>query len=200
MNNESFLQRAKAIYESLQYFSIIDNYLIFNYNGTFKIAFSNVSLANLNPNLYLIHPSEIFQILYVLELLYKENLTESESKFIENYTEKYLKISTKAINNESSNTNRLWCLSIPIYTSYDPNFINLPGAILIQNILKEQKEDINSGKSLQPKLVLIKDDIIPIEEDDAMKNFYQAGFTTLILITSTVIITVAYIVYFMNFK
>lgn len=198
MENYYFLENAKQLYDSLKYFSMNNNVLTLRYSGEFQIILEHINLASINPNLYLLSPIEIFQVIYMLELLYKQTLNENETKFIEDYTNKYLKLSTDALNTETSNTSRLWCLSIPIYTSYNPEFINLPGSILIQNLLNKQAQDINSGKNLQPKLVLVKDDLPNLEDDEAMKNFAQAGFTTIVLIATTITLTVLYIIYFMS--
>lgn len=195
MDNYTFLENAKHTYESLAYFHITDNLLTLEFNGTFKIRLQNVSLSSLNPNLFLIHPTEIFQIIYVLELLYKDELTESEINFIESYTNKYLKLSNDALDTETTNTNRLWCLSIPIYTSYSPDFENKKASLLIKSLLNKQTEAIESGKSLHPKLVLMKDGT-NLEEEEIDSSFAQAGFTTLFLILGATIATVLYITYF----
>ncbi len=198
MDNKYFLDNLKNTYESLRFFNVEDGFLVLNYNGTFKFKLEHIILSNLNPNLFLITPTEIFQVIYVLELLFKNALTDSEIKFIESYTNKYLHLSTDALNNNEFDANRLWCLSIPIYTAYDDMFTQTPGSQIIQNGLNKQTADINSGKSLQPKLVLIKDDLPNLEDDDAMKNFAQAGFTTLILVATTITLTVLYIIYFVS--
>ncbi len=198
MDNKYFLENLRSTYESLKFFTIEDNFLILNYNGTFKIKLENVVLSNLNPNLFRLAPNEILQVIYVLELLFKANLSENEAKFVESYANKYANLSKEALSSDEFDENHLWCLSIPIYTAYDEAFINNLGSKIIQDTLNKQANAVNNGKSLQPKLVLAKDNLPSLEDDEAMKNFAQAGFATFILIASTIGLTILYIVYFIN--
>ena len=89
MSNQDFLINYQNRYESLKYFTINNNTLILKDNGVFMQDISHTNLARLNPNLFLLSPVEIYQIIYMLELLYKNNLSEYEINFANTYINNY---------------------------------------------------------------------------------------------------------------
>ena len=97
MNNEEFLAKMKYKYESIQYFSVQNGLLTLNYQGIYTIPFANVTLSNLNENLFLLDPNEIFHTLYMLELLPKPLLNPYEEEFITNYVKRYLQYNDQAL-------------------------------------------------------------------------------------------------------
>lgn len=199
MENKIFLEQMKLYYDSLKYFDIQDNFLILQLNKTFRIPLRCVNLSTLDKNIFMLSPVEIFQIIYVSELLYKENLGESEKDFIINYTKKYLELSDNVKTNQNNDLNKLWCLEIPINVAYKDEFFELPGSKIIISEIDRHLEEINSGLGKSPKLVLKKGDNpnFELEESiDQVRNFEKAGFTTLFLITSAVAATCMYIAYF----
>lgn len=195
MENVLFLKQLQNSYDSLKYFSITNNRLILHLDKDYIIPLIHTKLINLNPNLFLLTPQDIFHIIYMLELLYKTNLNDSEIKFIENYTNKYLKMNDLAIENNQIDKNMVWCFSIPIYSSYDPIYIENPCSKIIQKLLNNHTEEIENSKGLHPKLILSNTNF-QIAEDDNLANFEKAGFTTLFLITGAVVATCIYIIYF----
>lgn len=201
MNNDMFIKQMKNYYESLQFFSIENGYLTLSYEGTYKIPFISVNLSLLNPNLFSLDPKEIFHILYMQELLFKENLNQNEIEFIKGYLTRYLKLNDMALENENMDSNLVWGLSIPIYTSYDPLFIDKPASKLIEEQINMHSDNLVEGRSNQQRLVLMKNDnFTTIVEEEPLSNLAQAGFTTLLLIFSAVTITVLYILNFILIK
>ena len=97
MNNEMFLKQYQNLYESLRYFSIKENVLILNHEGTYTLPLINVSLANINPNLFILKPNEIFHVIRALELLYKQELTENDMIFLKNYVKAVLPFGGKRL-------------------------------------------------------------------------------------------------------
>lgn len=196
MNNEIYLNQLKNTYESLRYFSIEGDLLILKLETTYKIPFTNVSLINLNHNLFVLDPSEIFHILYMLQLLPKQEITKEEENFIAQYVNRYLKLNDIALTEANLDTNLIWGLSIPIYSSYDPECINNPCCKIIQNIINNHSEEIENSKGKHPRLVLTNPKFENTTNDVELTPFEKAGFTTLLLIWSTVAATCAYIAYF----
>ena len=152
MSNEEYLKYLQNYNDNAKLFQIQNNVFILNYNGNFKMPLTHTTLNELNPNIFNIDPRETFQIIYVLELLYKPNLSEGEINFITNYTQKYLSLNDNVLENDSNDKDRVWCLSIPIYKAYDPMFIKTPTAITISNVINNHSEVIESGKNKQKRL------------------------------------------------
>lgn len=199
MDNKLYIEQMKNYYDSLKYFNVENNKLILNYNGYYKIPLIYTNLQLLNTNLFILNPIEIFQIIYMLELLNKNNLKQNEIDFINNYTKKYLTLkNNNTIENNTDYDNRIWCLSMPVYRSYDEKYINNEGSKIIQNIIQENNKEIENGHSKEPKLVLKNPNFALIEEESNFENFKNAGFTTLMLIVSAIISTLTYIIFFMN--
>jgi len=199
MNNSEYLLQLQNSYESLKNFSINDNKLYFKTDKMCMITLNNVNLSSLNPNIFLLKPEEIFHILYAIELLPNNNITNEEEEFLKNYTQRYLKINDRALQENDVDTNLLSSLSIPIYLSSDPYYEQYPSSKLIQNILNIHNEDLENGRGNHKRLVLelhSNPNFIQEFEEDNIRNFEKAGFTTLLLIASTVIATCSYIIYF----
>lgn len=201
MDNEAFLNELKKVYQNARYFQLEDNKLILNYNGTFKMNLNNVSLSRLNPNLFLVHPKEIINILYLLELLYKYNLEEKDIMFIDKYVNRYLKLNDNHLDNNEENDDIINGLNIPIYMAYDPYFIEKPASMEIMKIIDNHTEELSSGKNNQKRLVLTKGENPNFEEEEEInkiEEFEKAGFTALFLIVGTVIATVFFLISTLN--
>lgn len=203
MSNEEYLLTLYNSYNNARYFSLKNGNFILNmYNAENKkpeIPLNNLILSAINPCIFLLHPAETFQIIHMLELLYKRNLSDNEKNFIISYTYKYMELPEESLT-DGSDINRNYSLSIPIYTSYDPLFIEMPASLIIQELLiKNSKENENSNgkqQSLTLKNNSIKNsNIIPIDSEDRFDfaEYRSAGFATLVLIGATVILTVLYI-------
>ena len=196
MENDIFLKQLQNSYESLKYFSILDNSLILHLDKEYKIYLNHINLKDLNPNLFLLKPQEILHILYMLELLYQTNLKESEISFIESYTNKYLSLNDQALEQNEADNNLVWCFSIPIYTSYDPTFINSEASTLIRKIINNHSIEIENSKGNHPKLVLTNPQFEIIKEEDNIGSIEKAGFAAIFLIAGAITATCLYIIYF----
>lgn len=197
MENKIFLEQKKLQYDSLKYFEIQNNYLILN--KKFMIQLVHTNLLTFDERIFLLSPAEIFQIIYVGELIYKETLTESEIDFIKNYMKTYLQLTDYANNNQDIDLNKIWFYEIPINNAYKSEFAELPCSKLIIEEIDKHTSEMNSGLGKSPKLILIKGDNpnFDLEEQvDQVKNFEKAGFTTIFLITSAIAATCMYIAYF----
>lgn len=195
MDNKTFLEQITKTYPSLKYFNIDNEVLILNYDKIYNIPFKYTNLANLNPVIFLLNPIELFQTLYIIELFYKQNLSEDEKKFIYDFVSRYLKLNEDFLANKNNEENRVYALSIPIYLAYDNSFSNTPCAKLIAMILMDNNNLIETGKSKGPKLVLNNSNFSsPYIEDD--NDLEKAGFTTILLIVSAITITSLYIAFF----
>ena len=198
--NEEYLKNLQKSFPSLKYFNMENNSLILNYNGYYKIPLNHTNLSLINPNIFYLEPTEIFQVIYVLELLYKDTLNESEIKFINDYTENYLKYNDLALigNNEASI--KTWGLGIPVYTSYDEEFINKPASLLIHQNLVTHDNDTVNGKGKGPRLVRTNESLVNFiseeEEENPLVDYSKAGFAAVILIISAILITTIFITTF----
>lgn len=199
MENKIFLEQMKIYYDSLKYFEIIDGYLSLTFNNNFKIPLRHVSLSTLDQNIFSLPASEIFQIIYMYELLYKEKILENEIDFIKNYIKRYLKLSDEIKNNENNELTRFWCLEFPINNAYKEEFSTLPTSKIIIDEIDKHTEKINSGLGKVPKLILTKGDNpnFEIEEQvNQIRNFEKAGFTTIFLIIGAITATCIFIATF----
>lgn len=196
MNNEIFLNQMKNLYESLNYFSFEGNILVLNYNGIYKIPFNNVQLSNIDPNLFLLSPNEIFHILRMLELLPKKELNQDEIDFAIQYVNRYLTMNDLSLEKDDIDKNKVWCFSIPIYSSYYPEYINNPISNIIQNIINNHSNEIENSKGNHPRLVLTNPNFEQVSTTDYMTDLGKAGFTTLIIIATAVVSTILYIANF----
>ena len=198
MDNEIIFRNLQNSYDSLKYFTIRNNILYFKDNDKlYSLPLQIVNISKLNPNLFLIKPRDIYRVIYLLETINKKEITEYDSEFIKQFTNKYLKLESDRLESSHINENETMCLGIPIYTSYDPMFMNNPGSKLIQDILNNHTEQIENGKSHGQKLVLTNP-MFPKTEDEPndLIEFGKAGFTATFLIILTVIITSIYITLF----
>ena len=198
MENGLYLQFLKNNTEysnSLRYFSIEGNKLILNLDKEYHINLVHTKLQQLNTNIFLLNPKEILHIIYMIELLHQQEVSEKETQFIESYTNNYLKYHDLAVDGENVDQNTLFCLNIPIYYAYDPNLINNAGSIIVRNIINNHTEAYESTHGKHPKLVLTTTISTPVEED-YLKEFEKAGFTTLLLIAGAVVGSCIYIINF----
>jgi len=201
MNNAEFLNQAKSRYNSLVFFEIKDNFLILKTDKIYMIPLYHTYLENLNEEIYELHPTEIFQIIYMLELIYKEKLTEQETNFINKYTQKYLKLINDLTNDQEVNTTRLWCLEMPINNAYKEEFQEKPAINIITTAIDQRTNELNGSSkgNSGPKLVLEKNpnfDILPSEEIITPTDIAKAGFSTFLIIIVTVVLTLLFIVFF----
>ena len=105
MNNDEALKILQKKYESLKYFKVNGSMLTLEYNGYFKIPLNHVNLASINPNLFYLNPLEILNAIYVLELLYYQELSVNEVNFITDFVNYYLKLKDMYIGSEKANDN-----------------------------------------------------------------------------------------------
>lgn len=192
MNNNVYLNQIKPYYNSLKYFSIQDNYLILNLNQRFILPLIHTNLSEINTDVFLSQPNEIFHFIQMNELLYKTEINEKEIAYIKEFTNRYLKLKQNSIEGKEVNNTTLWCLELLISKSFNEEFINNPASKEIANLIDEDNKKLESGLSTGMKLVLSKDgnQNYDIEEEfDYVKNFEKAGFTTIILIALTVALT-----------
>ena len=190
MSNEVILKNLQNIYNNLKYFKIENNILILNYQNIYSTPLNYLNLNNINPDIYLINPLEIFQVITLLELLYHPTLNDNEKNFINDYMHKYLLLNEDILNNNSDDIFRFNILNIPIYTCYDEIFINNEASILIQNLINNYQNSSLSNKG--SKLALIN----PLYGHFSNDDDYNNGFIGIILIFITCILTVLYITYF----
>lgn len=195
MNNNDYLNKLKPIYNSLLYFDIKDNYLILTTNKTFILKLIHTDLSQINPDIFLAEPGEIFHFIQMNELLYKSEINEKEIIYIKDFTSRYLKIKQK--NNEGNEINNitLWCLELLISKSFNEEFINNPASKIITSLIEEDNEKIKSGLNTGLRLVLTKESD-PTTNNNNIRELEKAGFTTIILISLTIILTC---IYFINF-
>ncbi len=199
MDNELVLKNLQKSYDSLRCFVIKNNILYFkDDNKIYQLPLQTVNISNLNHNLFLIKPRDIYRIIYLLEILNKKEITEYDSEFIKQYTVKYLKLEKERLENAEVDENEIMCLKMPIDLAYNSIYSNNPSSLLIQNIINNYAEQIESGKSHGKKLVLEKENL-PKTLDDEPNTWIdlgKAGFTTTFLIVLTIILTSVYIAFF----
>lgn len=198
MSNELFFKNIQNNYESLKYFIVKDNMLYFkdNDNKMYSLPLT-FNLAEVNNNLFLLKPRDIYRVLYLLELLSHNELNNNDAEFIKQYTEKYIKLEQERLENNSVSELETLCLGIPIYESYNPIYMEKPASILMQNILNNQTEKIENGKSHGKKLVLVNPNFPKVENDEnSLEDLGKAGFTAIMLVVLTVILTSLYIAFF----
>lgn len=202
MDNDLFFKNIQNAYDSLRYFAIKNNVLYFKDNDKiYSLPLNTVNFSNLNQNIFLIKPRDIYRIIYLLEILNKDEINEYDSEFINQYTNKFLKLETMRLENQNIDENEVACLSIPIYTSYDPKYLEKPASKIINEILNNYSQEIESGRSSVQKLTLkpknIPETIMREDfEDSPLNDFRQAGFTATLLIILTVVLTSIYIAFF----
>ena len=196
MSNELYFHSIKDNYENLKSFSINKNTLYFKDNKTFMLILSHLTLANINPKLFLLEPREIYRVLYLLELLPHKDINENDKKFINEYVKKYLESEEKKLSNEEIEHYLVDSLGMPIYYSDDPALANTPTSLEIHKILDEHRKEIEGGKNMGPKLVLTNSNFDLIPEETPIIDATKAGFATILLIAGTVVATCIYIAIF----
>ncbi len=200
MNNEEYLKKLQSIFPNLQFFKIENNILILEYDGLFKMPLIHLNLSLINPNLFYLNPKEIFQVLYILELLYKNSLTEQEQAFIMSFMNMYLSLNDFVKSHNSENEEmHVSSLGIPVLYSYEEAFTNNPASQIIQTMINNHDNEILSGKNKQPRLVRTNEtmaNFMPVEEDLNFIDYGKAGFTTLLLIGGAIVSSIFYITSF----
>lgn len=199
MDNNVYLNQIKPLYESLKYFDIKNNCLILSAKQTFIIPLLHTNLSTINKDVFLSSPSEIFHFIQMNELLYKNELTEKELNYIRDFTNRYLKLKNDYSEGLEINNNTLWCFELLISKSFEESFINNPASKEICSVIDNSNKQLESGLGTSMRLVLVKDgnnNFETVEEINNIKNFEKAGFTTLFLIASSVILTCLFIAFF----
>ena len=202
MSNEDFLNNNQANYESLRYFKIQNEILIFNDGKiTYTLPIPHLNLFNLNASytgLFLLNPSDIFNLLYMLELFYKPNITDYDINFIKNYVSNYLNIKQKYLDGNKDYEFLSMKLGIPIDVSYCNGLdISQAGQII------QEANNTYSNNSQGKGLKLVRTNGITNVEDSNVNNTYginyenydnylKTGFITFLLIAGTVIATCIY--------
>ena len=80
-----------------------------------------------------------------LDCILKSRDTANKGPSSQSYANKYLKLNDLAIENNGVDGNLVWCFSIPIYSSYDPEFLNNPCSSIIQKIINSHSENLENG-------------------------------------------------------
>ncbi len=201
MNNDIVFVNLQRSYDNLSAFSVKDNTLFFHFNGNiYQLPLNSVNLNLLDPSIFLLKPKDIYRVIYLLELLPKDNLTPSDEEFVVQYTEKYLRLEQERVehtDNEgySIDEKTVFGLSIPINAAYNPQFVLKKAAKIIDELLCKKAEEIESGNFKGHKLVRFNPST-PKEIDFDEDGLQKTGFTTFIIIASTVILTGIYIAYY----
>lgn len=194
MNEEEQFKILKEKYPSLQYFNYQNGTLSLEQNNqifsvkldNFHVFYEN-NYERINPNLFLLNPIEIFNIIKMIELLHHINLNNSEEDFVKSYITDYLNLTETGLKKE--------CLKRPIdYCDYFPSSP-------VRAIIKEVKEARNNprGKTHQgPKLVKILSlkgthEYIEDENKELPPSNIPTGFATILLIIAIIIITITFI-------
>ena len=196
MDNETFLNNMKYQYDSLKAFVIKNGNLLLKDNNNIYMIPLNINLSSLNNNIYLLNPRDIYRIIYMIELLSKEKITDDDVNFVNEYVGKYLNLEKKKNANLEVDENEVNSLGIPIYLSDDPKYENSSTSNIIRKILLDDLKEEQSGKTNTPRLVLTSPHFQGSIEEDNLANFEKAGFTTIILIVSAIVATCLYIAFF----
>lgn len=191
MSNEDYLLNLYNSYPNAHYFTIKDNKLRLELNDKiWEIPIKNEELTKINPNVFLLHPIESFEIIYMEVLLTKDIIDNNEESFIKKYTLNYLEVNKKVLKLNDSNLQlEHSMLSIPIYTCYDPKYINKPASNCIRGILDNYQELTNEDGGRGNSRARINPNVPSIGIKDGM----EAGFITLALIIGAVVVTITYI-------
>ena len=198
MNNELFFNSIKDNYDNLKNFILKNNTLFFYDNEIYMIPLNHITLQNINPNLFLLNSKDIYRIIYMLELLPQKELNEQDKFFVTQYVKKYLELESNKLANESSLEHEIDCLGMPIYFSDDPSLTNTPCSMLIHSVIEDHLNNVKEGKDRGPRLILHNPNFIIPEENNDLEYLEKAGFTTILLIASTVIITCIFLAIMMT--
>ncbi len=198
MDNESFFNTIKSKYESLQNFSVKENKLYLNDNGSLYIIPLTISLERQNPIIFWLKPRDIHRVIYMIELLNKQEITENDTVFINQYVNKYLDLEKKKLANMEVDEIEVFSLGIPIYLSDDPTLENNVASKQIRDIINNHLKEDEGGRTNTPRLVLTHPNFHPVNEDDddLLANIEKAGFTTIAIILIGIVATCLYIAFF----
>ena len=191
MGNEIYFNKIKSQYDSLADMFIKNNVLYYK-NYTLPLS---VNLNSFNTALFLLSPENIINIIYIYQLLSKNDLTTIEIESLIKYAKMYFEIK-----NNSEKANLQFGYSIPIFMAYEPEFENYKGSqILREEFTKlcDSYEKTDSAKNAQYVRVL-KNNNIPanseyddyLEFSEKINQLQNAGFTVIFLILFMVTITI----------
>lgn len=201
MDNKDFLENLKKSYQNLSYFTIENNSLILNLDKKYKIPLIYTRLDSINNFIFYLNPKEILQLLYIYELVQKDNLQNNEKEIIKSFMNEYLKLKNTNLNENKFNERLLFCIELLINDCYSLTNNNREGAIYLISLIDEYDKTNNSGKSNDHALVLKKNDnpnFLIENEIDEVKEFEKAGFSTILLITLGIVGTLTYIAFFIS--
>ena len=124
MSKEEYLLKLYNSYPNARFFTFNNGNLRLEIKDKkWEININNVNFENINANIFMLHPIEAFQIIYMLELLHHPNLQQNELSIITSYTQKYIELSDEVLSNNDGideiKSARCNLLGIPIYTAYD---------------------------------------------------------------------------------
>lgn len=198
MDNSIYFNNIKNNYDSLSDMFIKNNVLCYQ-NYSLPLT---CDLRIFNPNLFLLNPEDIINIIYIYQLIQKKDLTEIEKNSLVKYAQIYFEIK-----NDSNKVNEQFGFSIPIYMAYDESCENNLGAIILKDEytkLCENNEKMDSSKNAQYVRVLKNNNLPSQSEYDDYLEFHEkvnqiqnAGFVTIFLILfaiSTTLITLLVLV------
>lgn len=197
MDNSNYLNSLKSKYDSLYNIVIKENVL---YYDKYVLPLS-INLSMLNPDLFLLSPEEIINILYVLQLLYQPNINEMEKNTLIQFTRKYTEI-----NNQDYKDFNTFGYSIPIYFAYDENFVNSPGATIIREEhtrLCEYMDSLNNGGKDKSLVRVRKNSNVTnsyeyneyLEFSENIDRMQNAGFVTIFIIFFGIILSILILAY-----
>ncbi len=191
MDNEIYFNKIKNQYDSLADMYIKNNVLYYK-NYTLPLS---VNLNRFNPALFLLSSEDIINIIYVYQLLSKDDLTTTEIESLIKYAKIYFEIK-----NNPKEINLQFGFSIPIFVAYEQEYENYKGSqILREEFTKlcDNYEKSDSAKNAQYVRVL-KNNNIPakseydeyLEFSEKINQIQSAGFTVIFLILFMVTITI----------
>lgn len=190
MSNSDYFNSIKNNYDSLSDMFIKNNVLYYQ-NYVLPLT---INLNVFNPNLFLLSPIDIINIIYIYQLLLKKELNELEMHSLEKYAKIYFDIK-----NDSNKVNQQFGFSIPIFMAYDESVENNAGAKILRTEytkLCEDYEKSDSAKNAEYVRVLKNNNIPASNEYDDYLEFHEkvnqiqnAGFAAIFLILFAVAVT-----------
>lgn len=205
MGNEEYFNKVKNLFPSLQTFNIDNNTLTFfdeKSNQTYNLSLHNISLYTMNQSLFSLKPRDIYRVIYMLDLIQRNNSNEQELEFVTQYINKFLKIETKRLNGDDVDSNLIYNMSIPIFLIDDPrpeiqkNIKNMDARRIIEDTLKKHIEESNKGgEALVLRTQYYKENN---KKSEMLETTTKNGFTSFILVLITIIFTILYISLFFN--
>lgn len=197
MDNNNYLNSLKSRYDSLTNMFIKENVLYYDK----YILPLNINISMLNPDLFLLTPEEIINVLYVLQLLYQPTINEMEKNSLIQFTKKYTELNSQ--NNKDFNN---FGYSIPIFFAYDENFTNSPAATIIREEhtrLCEYMDSLNTGGKDKNLVRVRKNPNVTnsyeyneyIEFSENIDRMQNAGFVTLFVIFFGIVLSILILAY-----